>query len=245
MITLDKTKVVRNLGKKYKLVPYLEKAIATFDEPWQFVYEEKELDHHWHPSSHCTEPVTWLYEVAAGTREGGIEDISSVLRKSFQVGHFWHQWLQYIVVEKLHFATHDDIECKMIKSWGDGPYHAVAGSADISPCQTPSWTGGIDFKTMSAQQFKQAGIPEWAAAKYECQVNIYMDLFDQDEWIIVPINKDTPHDFKEFLYRRNQSLIDAIYGKWEFVAACVDADEPPTKMDDEMFPLPLTGPIST
>ena len=70
-----------------------------------------------------------------------------------------------------------------------------------------------------------------------------MDLFDEDEAIILPINKDSG-EFKEFLYERNQDLIDVIYEKWEFVSACVDAGEPPTDMDDEMFPLPLTGPIS-
>ena len=84
------------------------------------------------------------------------------------------------------------------------------------------------------------------ADKYECQFNIYMDLFDEDQAMLLAVNKDTPHDFKEFVFERDQNLIDAIYAKWEFVSLSLEADEPPVPDDDRAFALPeMQGPISS
>ena len=131
------------------------------------------------------------------------------------------------------------------EGWKPAPFHAVAGSGDLAPLEAPNWTGLVDYKTMNAANFKQQGIPPRYDAKYECQINVYMDLFDTEEAIILPINKDTG-EFKEFLYARNQPLVDVIYEKFEFVSACLDAGEPPTAEDDKMFPIKplLTGPVS-
>jgi hypothetical protein len=264
MLKLDKTQITRNLGKKYKYVPFLEKAIANFEDPWEFVYTEKEDDEHWHPSSHCIQPATELYAIARGEVER--EQVSGSLRKIFQVGHFWHQWLQHITLHKLEMCTPDAIERRGSRSWGDketakvgvtegglsavdwkpAPYHSAAGSGDVAPLETPNWKGVVDYKTMNSANFAQAQIPSYYAAKYECQINIYMDFFDEAEAIILPINKDSC-EFKEFLYARNQPLIDTIYEKWEFVSACLDADEAPTQADNDMFELDhlLTGAVST
>lgn len=244
MLKLDKNQITRNLGKKYHLVPFLEKAISDFEDSWEFVYTEKEDDEHWHPSGHCIQPATELYAIACGEVER--EVISGSLRKIFQVGHFWHQWLQYVVLHKLEMCTPEAIERRGIRSWGDAPYYAAAGSGDIAPLETPNWKGIVDFKTMNSNSFAQARIPERFDAKYEAQINIYMDFFDESEAIILPINKDTC-EFKEFLYTRNQPLIDTIFEKWEFVSACLDAEEAPTKADNDMFDLDhlLTGPVST
>lgn len=239
----DKSKIVRNLGKKYKYVPYLERAIGTFEDEWQFVYQEKEHDHHWHPSSHCVEPATHLYAIATGQVEP--EVFGASLRKIFQVGHFWHQWLQYVTLHKLEMCKPEAVERKGKREWGKGPYHAVAGSGDLAPLEAPNWTGLVDYKTMNAANFSQQGLPPRFEAKYECQINVYMDLFDTAEAIILPINKDTG-EFKEFLYERNQPLVDVIYEKFEFVSACLDTGEVPTKADDEMFEFKhlLRGPVS-
>lgn len=246
MIKLDKSQITRNLGKKYKYVPFLEKAIADFEDPWEFVYTEKEPDAHWHPSGHCIQPATELYAIACGEVER--EAISGSLRKIFQVGHFWHQWLQYITLHKLEMCAPESVERRGTRSWGDkkAPFHSASGSGDIAPLETPGWKGIVDYKTMNSANFAQAKIPVYYAAKYECQINIYMDFFDEAEAIILPINKDSC-EFKEFLYARNQPLIDIIYEKWEFVSACLDAGEAPTKADNEMFDLEplLTGAVST
>ncbi len=255
MMPLDRSKVVRNLGKKYKLVPYLDEAIAKYsDDEWVYKYQPKQQDHHWHPSTSCLTPVSALHAVALESQvvtevvddSPETEPFGVPMLKKFQVGHFWHQWLQYLVEQRLHFATADDIERKRVKAWGEGPFHAVAGSADIAPCVIPDiWTGGVDFKTMTSPVFLENAVPHGFAAKYECQINIYMDLFEQPEWLMVCIDKDRQHNFKEFLYERNDALIKAIYTKWEYVSLLIDNGELPEEGDDEAFEVKslLTGPI--
>jgi hypothetical protein len=272
MQKLDKSKLVKNLGKRYKLVPFLDKALTTFDAPWEFKYEPKISDSGWHPSGHCMPPVSALYaEAKMLTQEWEVKDsqggqfedhvnakpeaLKAETRKAFMVGHYWHQLLQHLSVE-LGFAGPNDIERRGRKEWGipnvyyfggggDGfrfpkPYHWATGSGDIAPCKLPGgWEGVVDFKTMASAQYKLPDVPPWAADKYKCQINMYMDFFDLEHGLIVAINKDAPHDFKEFEYERDQALIDAIYGKWEFISECLDHDIEITKDDDEHFPLPV------
>lgn len=249
MLKLDKSQITRNLGKKYKLIPYLEKALVGFEDEWKYQYIQKKKDTAWHPSGDCTPPVSELYEKAMETYEG--HDFSG-LDKNFQVGHFWHQFLQYIILHKLEFCEPEAIERRGTKDWSRKnhcePGHWVTGAGDIAPILLPcGWQGIVDIKSMGSFSFKKSENELPFADKYECQFNIYMDLFDENQTMLLAVNKDTPHDFKEFVYARNQPLIDIIYEKLEFVSACLDAGEAPTKADNDMFDLDhlLTGPVST
>lgn len=260
-IKLNKDNLVRNLAKKTKLAHHIDKALINHaDFVWSYEYTPKESDDAWHPSGHCTPSPFELYHYAKSAEE---ERNDASMQKIFQVGHFWHQFLQFIVLEKLEFCTPEAIERRGIKTWGERnnnprqvtsdsetqtfvdakPFHWVTGSGDIAPCAIPGHSDYVvDFKTMGAHAFKPNEPPAWAADKWECQTNIYMDFFDLEKALIVGINKDTPHDFKEFEYHRNQPLIDAIYRKWELVSHCLDEGvEPP---EDEVIELPLQGHVN-
>lgn len=250
----EKRNFTRNLVKRHKLAGHLDRYLSTEVEEFEFAYEPKVEDDAWHPSGHCTPPVTALYGLAKSIIDGTAEkkqwDVGML--KTFMVGHFWHQLLQKAVVD-LGFASPEAIEVQGVRRWGEivgprtaKPFHWATGAGDIAPCSIPG-AGDyvIDFKTMSSHQFNSSGIPEWAADKYEAQINIYMDFFGLEKGIILAINKDTPHNFKEFEFERNQPLIDAVYDKWEFVSECLDNDEAPTTLDDKLFDnLPFTGPIA-
>lgn len=268
MLKLDKSKLVTNLGKKYRLAPYLDKCLGSFDGEWKFEYGSKHHDTAWHPSGHCLPPATQLFEYAWNVVNGAEieeENFSASTRKKFMAGHFWHQYLQHIVLHELKFCKPEAIERVGKKEWGtqtcyywggsgDGvwlprPFHWVRGAGDIAPCEAPNWKGVVDFKTMSSPSFKQSIMPENVADKYECQINIYMDLFDEENGLIVGVNLDSPHDFKEFEYVRNQPLIDAIYDKWKFVSECLDEGLEPGALElalyDEEHELPLASNAST
>lgn len=116
-IRLDKTKLVRNLAVKYKLVPHLDKAIGEGDFVWEYKYEPKATDDAWHPSGHCTPTPLELYQIATGTAEE--RPISPGLWKTFQVGHFWHQYLQWFIQKELGFSPRGAIERRGHKYWGD------------------------------------------------------------------------------------------------------------------------------
>lgn len=245
-IKLDTSKFVRNLANKHKLVPHLDRAIQGGEFEWSYEFPgPKKGDTAWHPSGHCTPSVYDLWSIA--TTEPAERKLPASLLKTFQVGHFWHQYLQFVTVEKLEFAEWGEIECTGAKGWGDygpgggyEPFHWVKGSADICPVHIPVHGEYlIDFKTMKSADYKQNGMPRWCADKYECQANIYMDLFNIDQAIIVCILKDSPHDMKEFEFVKNQPLIDAIYDKWHIAAECIATEvEPDIEFNIE---LPLKG----
>jgi hypothetical protein len=245
----------KDLSPKFKLVPLLDKAIADFDEPWSFNYEPKEHDLFWHPSGHCVPKPSELYDLAHDRLNNGHDDpeFKRKMSKFGPVGHFWHQFLQHIMV-RYDMVPAEAIECSAYKGWRLGevgfwvapkpltdfdPFHACVGNADVAPWTFKGHDYIVDFKTMSSRSFKAVGAPSGFAAKYECQMNIYMDFFDYDRALIVGVNKDTPHDFREFEFRRNQPLIDVIYNKWKFVADCLQDGERPDEDDDLAFELPL------
>lgn len=249
---------VRNLSKQYKLVPYLDKYLMSEVEGFEFTHSPKISDTAWHPSGDCTPAPSELYDKATGALVK--EPFGLGLMKTFMVGHFWHALLQKAVVD-LELAEPSAIERQGINVWEyidsdddeiivdatsgivatqkqkiPKPYHWATGAGDVAPCVIPKFGEYIvDFKTMSSYQYKSNDIPAWAADKYEAQINIYMDFFDQEQALIVAINKDTPHDFKEFEFERNQPLIDAIYEKFRFVSHCIDEGIRPTEDLDAEF----------
>lgn len=257
----DKYNFNKSLVKRHKLVPHLDKFLQDESNltEFSFTHEIKEKDDAWHPSGHCTPTVSELYHYATvGHKEP--RDFGVSMMKTFYVGHFWHQLLQFAAVRSGIVAV-DSIERKSKRDWSwpypkdserwnPRPFHWVAGAADIAPITLADNEYGVDFKTMSAHQYKTNGLPDWCKGKYEAQVNIYMDLFNLEHFLIVAVCKDSPHEMKEFEFKRNQPLIDVIYDKWEFVSECLDAGVPPTPATDEdpgddgLFRLPYTGPVA-
>lgn len=238
----------RNIAPKTKLVHHIDKALMTFDEPWEFRYEPKQSDFGWHPSGHCIPKPSALYDDAMvrlnGERSGVPQNLT--FRKSGFIGHFWHQLLQHVLVEKVGFAEWKDIErlgTRIFAGDTPKPFAFMTGSADVAPCVIPNeGEYVVDFKTMTMVHFKGAQngrLPSFFGPKYTAQINVYMDFFDLEKGMIVAIAKDTPHEFCEIEFRRDQSLIDAIYEKLQFVSECIEAESRPTPLDDDHFILPL------
>ena len=243
-IKLNNHSMARKLVAKTKLAVHLDKVIEEKgDFAWEYAYEPKQGDDAWHPSGDCTLTPRELFDKAIGADER--KPIGGGLRKTFQVGHFWHAYLQNIIVEHLGFATEDAIERSGEKVWAEEngkpkPYHWCRGSADVAPISIPGQGDFlVDFKTMGSFDFKRTTLPDWSAAKYECQMNIYMDFFDLEQAIILGINKDSPHEFKEFIFDRNQPLIDTIYDKWKYVGDCLENGNVPDPSEE--WDLPIRG----
>ena len=244
----------KDLAPKFKLAPKLDKAIADFDEEWTFTYLPKQRDLFWHPSSDCLPKPSELYDHALDRLNPDPEE-EKAKRKQFgkfgPVGHFWHQFLQHIMV-RYEMAEPSAIERQGFRGWIDGengsnlePFHACSGSADVAPWVYRDHNYIVDFKTMASRSFQRVTLPDSFAAKYECQMNIYMDFFDYDRALILAINKDTPHDFKEFEHRINVDLVSLIYEKWRFVAECLEAGERPDSDDDTYYDGKLKEQLET
>ena len=244
-IKLEKHSMARKMAAKTKLVMHLDKAIdKAGDFSWTYQYDPKGGDDAWHPSGDCTPSPRELFNKAVNPER---DPIGANLRKTFQVGHFWHGYLQEVIVNHLGFADASAIERKGQKVWAeeDGkpkPYHWVRGAADVAPISIPGFGDYLlDIKTMGSHDFRKTELPDWSAGKYEAQMNIYMDFFDLEKALILGVNKDSPHEFKEFEFVRNQPLIDTIYRKWELVSHCIaDGVVPP---GDEVIELPFQGSV--
>ncbi len=254
-IKLPASAFTKDLVKRTKLVQHYEKAWTGWDGPLTFTYESKEKDDAFHPSGDCTPSSEALYFKALANINGEDPDpIGTTLRKTFLVGHFWHQVYQDLTVKELGFAIAPNVERTHVKIWGydsdlePTPYHWARGSADIAPCAVPNHGDFlVDYKTMNSRDFGRAdagkGPPTWAVDKWECQLNIYMDWFDLERALIVGINKDSPHNLVEFEFHYNEPLVDAIYDKWKYVSECLTSGERPVGDDDP--PLPLMGVIES
>ena len=267
-IKLPKSKGYTKAFTKTKLGYLLDKEIGKGEFLWNFDYKPKLEDNAWHPSGHCTPTISELYHYAKDQKiiqpiptDGSapigknlnFRPIEPSLGKIFQVGHFWHQFLQEICL-RAEWCDASCIERNGSKGWGTqhknksqkiyyDPFHWVTGSADICPCDIPGYGPYlIDFKTMGSHQFRGNKPHELTLEKWECQLNVYMDFFDMEKAMVVGINKDAPHDFKEFEFERNEKLIETLYMKWKLVSECLDEGVAPP--DDEIIELSLIGPTN-
>lgn len=232
-IKLDKSKFTREFARQTKLAHLIDRAIENEDDfEWKAEFLKKKSDKGFHPSSDCLPSPYELYQSIfhPEPRKYGAD-----LKKTFTVGHFWHQYLQFILVEKLSFCSWDDIEVHKTYSWGlrkNTPYHYVSGSADAIVEIPGHGRYLVDFKTQKSLDFRLNDFPDWCKDKYMCQLNIYMLLHDLDKALFFCINKDSPHSFKEIEIVRNQRLIDDILYKWKVTSEYIAKQEaPPEDLD--------------
>lgn len=244
---------VKKMAVQHRVVPHIERAIDTLGEfEWSASFGGKPHDDAWHPSGDCTPSLQELYLRATGVSETA--SIGIGLRKIFATGHFWHAYLQEVMclaglteranIERRGLTGWGPVDARHFDHIGDIPWQPwkwATGSIDVADCDVPGHgIAVVDFKTMNTMDFKRADPPDWCADKWECQLNVYMDWTGAETAFIVAIDKGTPHSFKEFMYERNQPLIDAIYGKWRLISACIDEQVIPPA--EEEWLLPTEGP---
>jgi hypothetical protein len=231
-VTKLKSKFLKEMTKKEILVPHLNRwfAAGVFpDEMPMAIYPNKKGDTAFHPSSDATGCLRYLYAKHKGHLEP--QRLTSEMQKTFQIGHMYHAWLQYILVEGLGFSTWKEIEKKYSKKLvtDKGNKWSVSGSADVASCKIPGQSKPylIDIKTMRSTSFSQAKMPEWLWEKYEAQAQVYMEWHNKDATILLCCNKDSPHQFKEYIIYRKFDKVSDIYNRWEKLADHLADDIPP------------------
>lgn len=228
---MAKLSFAKALAQKNILTPhinnYLEK--GEFPDEWVLrIKPNKPQDDAFHPSGDCLLCPRELYFKHKGMwNPYGKHDSTS--HKNFNVGHMWHLWLDCIVVDGLGFASWDDVEkrCGFVAEdwWG-------TGEADIGKCTIPGKGEYlIDWKTMNSRMFamEPTGTQlEPILNKYKYQVNMYMAWTGQNQTIIVGIEKDTPHSFREFVFEYEPALLEPVYERWDIVGKALKTGKPPT-----------------
>lgn len=264
-----------NLG--YRVAPAIDQWLDENPEKsWGFQMEPKIGDDAWHPSGSCTPTVRELWEKATGvTKE---REISVSLKKTFGVGHYYHQWIQWILRDEMKWCKPENVERKGGRHWDDNPettcdlsdsemawrlwpvgddcdhlkpkpYHWACGSADIAPLKLSDDTLVLfDIKSISVEDARSDAPPARYVDKWECQGSIYLDWFPEcEEVIFFGVSKGSPHGFREWVFKPNAPLVDAIYEKWQVVSLCLEEgiEPPPDDSDDAWdIELPLQGVVS-
>lgn len=208
------------------LAPLIDQYLARgkFPPTWELTIEnEKEWDDHFHPSSDSFTDPDLLYLDKTGQLKRS--PISASLRKTFDVGHMWHRYLQNILVE-MGFVRASNVERPLQQFlWETTVPEGLRsfygkGTADLVDVNIPGhgeWL--VDIKTMGKENFQNP--PENIMKKYFAQVNLYGDWLKTDKMLILAVCKDSPHDFREWIVPRDEGILEDIYARWRFVSECI------------------------
>jgi len=239
---------IKNLNKTAKekllLAPHLDLYYSRgqFPDEIKIIVEpNKERDTAFHPSSHGLACLAATYASMAGLLPP--EKHSASTQRVFQIGHALHGLLQNALVDmgftKPEYIEHefrrtDDgtvLDCSV--DWRTDPKIKEAlwwcrGSADVSHCEIPDFGDAlVDVKTAASFSFNNVGQDTGFWPKYEAQTQLYMDWHDVDLAIVLYMNKDTPHGFKERHVHRDPDFVESIYERWTIVAEALRAGTPP------------------
>jgi len=233
MSKFNSKKLLKTLtaGRGAILAPHINEyqRRGKFPKEWNFTISNyREDDGHFHPSTDAFLKPSILYLAKKGLLLS--PNISPNLRRTFDCGHMWHNYLEAIMVD-MGFVRPDDVEVytthRIVTKRGSA---MGAGTGDMVGVNIPGhgqWL--VDIKTMNRKQFDQ-GASEYMFKKWEAQVNCYGDWFGLSNMMILAVCKDSPHDFREYIIPPNQTLLDEIYDRWTYVAQCLRTN---TEPDDD------------
>jgi hypothetical protein len=229
-MALDSKKFLKTLtvGRGSILTPHIDayQARGVFPERWEVeIRNTKEDDGYFHPSSDCFASVGDLYLSKMGLIIP--RSISPALRRTFDCGHMWHGYIQNILID-MGLVTPENVENHTVyKIERDSGYAMGSGTGDLVNVEIPGHgTWLVDIKTMNKVEFEQ-GASENNLAKWTAQVNCYGDWFGLEKMMILAICKDSPHNFREYIIERDDTLLEEIYEKWIYVTHCIDEGTEP------------------
>lgn len=218
---MDSSKLIKSLSNRnYMLTPHIERFLASDDLPdkWTITISNKkqkrdygEATIRFSPSSDTLTPVEELVEkYTIGSVE---EPITGAMRRTFDCGTMWHEYIQNIL-KAMGFIDDDGVEKYMLKKI-ERPhgFAYTSGLGDLVGVDIPGhgkWL--IDIKTMNARSFDNP--PSDLMAKYIAQINLYGEWFDYKKLMILAIRKDSPHNFKEIIVPYDENLVFSIYDRW-------------------------------
>lgn len=226
------------------LAPHFDRywAAAKFPNEIPFTINmNKPPDTGMHPSSKgdtlsCAREI---YDIRSRSKykgywQGGPEHVKRTddhsSQKNFAVGHMYHELHQFIMVEGLGFCDWKHIEDRhkvlsdgsewseenAIKVVGDGNWKGGwwgTGALDVSCCEVPKeGSFVVDFKTCGSRPFKMKTEPD---AGYVAQMKLYLDWAHMERGIILYINKDSGHDYREFTVEADPAFAERVYETWD------------------------------
>lgn len=217
------------LGRGTILVPHIDAYLerGVFPDTWEITIKNKKEAREYGDAkirfsagSDALLSVTDLYKKIKG--EAQVEKVSAGLRRTFDCGTMWHEYLGAILVD-MKFVDPENVERYLIhRIETDRGIAYGSGMGDLVGVRIPErgeWL--VDMKTMNKSSF-EGEVPKYLWDKYVAQINLYGDWFGYDKLMILGIEKDSPHRLREWIIPKNQPLIDEIYSRWTYVSDCLN-----------------------
>jgi len=211
----------KHFQKGEVLVPHLNNWFANGEFPDEIpitLRPNKEHDDAFHPSS-----ALMCERALYAKLEGDLpaEETAMDMQKVFMIGRYYHELVQWIVVEGLGFATWEDVEKEhdLHFATAKGNPYRVRGFIDVARMALPGLDTAVllDVKTMASRLYGMGEPPRSLMEKYEAQVRLYLEFEDLPRGIILFMEKDNPHRFREAVVERDGAQVDRIMEGWEFV----------------------------
>ncbi|QGJ94943.1 Cas4 family exonuclease [Gordonia phage RedWattleHog] len=117
--------------------------------------------------------------------------------------------------------------------------HMVRGRMD-GRLRHPQGEIGFEFKSQNSRAFRFQDVEkdEW---KY--QTNLGLDACGLDRGVVLVMELGYPFNFKEFPITRNTTLLDEVYGKFDYVRECVANNTPPRCEHSYLSPKAKNCPV--
>lgn len=214
----------KRLANQEVLTPYLEKALE--DDNWPDHYNirvdtrphDSKFDDYFHPSTHCLmspRKLQMLLDPRYRNDERMVwEKWSATSVMTVSYGSAIHAIIQ-TQMKMAGLITDDDIEVPLVNE----EIHAK-GHMDVRVEHFNGKRYCVDIKTRNSRAFDADRGP---LASWVAQLNCYMDWEDCDDGIVLVIESGYPFRMKEWHIKRDYSVIDPIYARWNFVRESIKA----------------------
>lgn len=198
-----------------KIIPWINAYLEEVQDTGRYtVYDEKKYpDPYFHPSGDGVKCQRQLFYEKTLMWHG---DLPADTLRIFKTGHAIHSMVQ-------HWLT----EMGNLEGFPDGGRDEVGIGCDVR------WVRGsidyvinlggrptiIEIKTMNTNKFERLYVPE---QNNVLQVNLYQDIKDIDDAILLYVQKDYPHAMKEFRVKRRD--MSKVYSRWDNVRRAIEAN---------------------
>lgn len=174
-------------------------------------------DDYFHPSIHCSPGARQLYfNMHPATREQ-----TARRKKTYTdvitpyMGTSVHAILQQTLIDN-DVIPAEDIEVSLVDN-----EHGWRGHMDLIYQGVP-----VDLKTINSRGFSDLKVP---SETYQQQLNCYMDYYKAPFGIILYFELGYPFAMKEFRVDRNETMLNDLYHKWDYVRESIALNTPPAQ----------------
>jgi hypothetical protein len=205
------------------IVPYIDSYLSahTNTGTYEVVNEHKPPDSFFHPSGDCLKCKRLLFFQKSERFTFPCEAQPASLTRVFHVGQAIHSLVQTWVKK---MSDLDNYPCSVFGAETEAYAEElnIRGSIDDIVRFPSGRIYVLEIKTMNSNQFSRLTSPK---PEHKLQVQVYMHVRGIGCAIVLYINKDYPHDFKEFKVVYDRGQVDVALRRWAKVKEALIADD--------------------